>query len=412
MLFFCIYLILYDLLLKFCSKLQVLFRIYKIYAKKILRITSCSFYIFILFEVKFFVKFADMNTFGKNLRLTTFGESHGEAIGGVIDGFPSDTKIDFELVEREMRARRPGSKNVSARNEPDEVEFLSGISEEGYSLGSPIAFIIRNVDRRSSDYDDLKNWFRPNHADFTYLRRYGIYDHRGGGRASARETACRVVGGAFAQMILNDRYIYVRSFLTGVGNASEPDLLGRLSRDPGLAETYSPSKELQDELMKEIESAKKQKDSVGGTVTCIILNMKAGIGNPVYDKLSSRLAEAMISINAARGFEIGYGMQLSRSRGSEVMDLFDPDSFLNDNMLSNFSGGIQGGITDGMPVFFNVAFKPTPTIGQPIPLLSGDGETEIRQISGRHDPCVALRAVSVVKAMAALTVADFILGRP
>ena len=350
-----------------------------------------------------------MNTFGRKLRLTTFGESHGPAIGGVIDGFPSEVKIDFDLINRELKSRRPGGKNVSSRKEPDRVEFLSGISEEGYSLGTPIGFIIRNEDQRSSDYDYLKDYFRPNHADFTYFRRYGIYDHRGGGRASARETACRVVAGAFAQMILDRENVYVRAFLSGVGKIYDSNLLDRLSRNPGLAEEYEPSEDLQKQFIAEIEAAKRDRDSVGGTVTCIILNLKAGIGNPIYDKLSSRLAEAMISINAAKGFEIGYGMQLARSRGSDVLDLFEDDCMFDIRMKSNFSGGIQGGISNGMPVFFNVAFKPTPTIGKPLPLLSPDCETEIMEIRGRHDPCVALRAVPVVKAMAALTVADFLL---
>ena len=351
-----------------------------------------------------------MNTFGKNLRLTTFGESHGVAVGGVIDGFPSNFPIDFELIEREMAARRPGTPHASGRREPDKVEFLSGISSGGRSLGTPIAFIIRNQDRRSSDYDQLADCFRPNHADYTYLRRYGIRDHRGGGRASARETACRVVGGAFAQMILKEKYVRVNAFLTGVGATFDPDILERLSLVPDLAGQYSPTEEFTQRLMDEIENARRQKDSVGGVVTCIVQNLPSGLGNPIYDKLSSRLAEAMISINAAKGFEIGYGMRLARSKGSEVMDIFDGEPIGPLHTKSNFSGGIQGGISNGMPVFFNVAFKPTPTIGQPMPLMDVDTCTRTEVIRGRHDPCVALRAVPVVKAMAALTIADFLLA--
>ena len=350
-----------------------------------------------------------MNTFGKNLRLTTFGESHGPAIGGVIDGFPSNMKIDFDLIDREMAARRPGGKNMSQRKEPDKVEFLSGISPDGYSLGTPIAFLIRNVDCRSEDYDQLKDCFRPNHADYTYIKRYGIRDHRGGGRASARETACRVVGGAFAQMILNASEVYVRTFLTGVGEVAESDILSRLSREPDLAYEYSPSPELQKMLSDEIESARNKKDSVGGTVTCLILNLPPGVGNPVYDKLSSRLAEAMLSINAAKGFELGYGMRLASSKGSEVLDIFEDLDLCSLYTTTNYSGGIQGGISNGMPIFFNVAFKPTPTIGLPVPLIFSDGDRSTEVIRGRHDPCVALRAVPVVKAMAAMTVADFLL---
>ena len=351
-----------------------------------------------------------MNTFGKNLTLTTFGESHGIAIGGVIDGFPSDFPIDFDLIEEEMAARRPGGPHASKRSEPDKVEFLSGISADGYSLGTPIAFLIRNRDNRSSDYDRLADCYRPNHADYTYQMKYGIRDHRGGGRASARETACRVVGGALAQMILKTNGITVKAFLTAVGKTADADILERLSLHPELADDYSPSDKFRMSLLEEIENVRMKKDSVGGIVTCIIQNLPAGLGDPIYDKFSARLAEAMISINAAKGFEIGYGMKLARSRGSEVMDLFESESVGPSGTVTNFSGGIQGGISNGMPVFFNVAFKPTPTIGQPIPLLDDEGCIRTEVIPGRHDPCVALRAVPVVKAMAAHTVADFLLA--
>lgn len=352
----------------------------------------------------------NMNTFGKNLRLTTFGESHGPAIGGVLDGFPAGIKIDFELVRAEMEARRPGGKGVSQRKESDSPEFLSGISPEGISLGSPIAFIIRNSDTRSGDYDQLANSFRPNHADYTYWKKYGIRDHRGGGRASARETAPRVTAGALALQLLDSFGIEIKAFLTAVGPTGDRDLLDRLARKPELATSYSPSSDLHAAMMEEVEKARMDKDSVGGRVTGIITGLPAGIGQPIYRKLNSRLAEAMMGINAAKGFEIGLGMALAEKRGSEVLDNF----LLKENgeiaTATNYSGGIQGGISNGMPVFFNVAFKPTPTIGLPVEVMTTDGKTETVTIPGRHDPCVAVRAVAVVKAMAALVTADFIMG--
>lgn len=336
-----------------------------------------------------------MNTFGKNLRLTTFGESHGPAIGGVIDGFPPGLKIDFSLIEAEMAARRPGRPGVSPRREPDIPEFLSGISPEGISLGTPIAFIIRNKDCRSQDYDTLKDTYRPNHADFTCQVRYGIRDHRGGGRSSARETACRVVAGAFARMILNKYGVQVESFLTGVGETSESEILEKFSANPSLAFSYCPSDSLVSAMNEEIEKASKAGDSVGGLVTGIVLNLPAGVGNPVYGKLNAMLAEAMMGINAAKGFEIGYGFNLAGCQGSKVRDnfVYEGEKISTE---TNYSGGIQGGISNGMPIFFNVAFKPTPSFGIP----------------GRHDPCVAVRAVPVVKAMTALVIADFLLGSP
>lgn len=350
-----------------------------------------------------------MNTFGRNLRLTTFGESHGPAVGGVLDGFPAGIKIDFDLILREMEARRPGGKGVSTRQEPDMPEFLSGISTDGYSLGTPIGFIIKNKDTRSNDYNLLENAYRPNHADYTYMRRYGIRDHRGGGRASARETACRVVGGALALHILTNHDIRVRAFLTGVGKVGEENLLESLSLNPELASGYEPSEELKVHIMVEVEKARMEKDSIGGTVSCMILNMPPGIGNPIYDKLSARLAEAMMGINAAKGFEIGYGTASAGRKGSEVLDRFEETLTGQLYTRTNYSGGLQGGISNGMPIFFNVSFKPTPTIGRPIPIMTDDGKEEIVTIPGRHDPCVAVRAVSVVKAMAALTVADLLL---
>ena len=327
-----------------------------------------------------------MNTFGNRLRLTTFGESHGKAIGGVIDGYPSGIKIDFEFLAQRMMERRPGRPDTSSRREDDFPEFLSGISEEGISLGTPISFLIHNRDIRSEDYENLKGLFRPNHADFTYHAKYGIRDHRGGGRASARETACRVVAGALAEQLLKEKKVFVDAYLSSVGNA-EGD---------------------RDAMYNEILEAKSANDSIGGMVTCVIDGLEAGVGEPVYDKLSARLAYAMLSINAAKGFELGDGFDLCKRRGSEVVDRFYKDADGTFRTFSNHSGGIQGGISNGMPIVFRVAFKPTPTIGKPLPLIDKDGKEKTESIKGRHDPCVAVRAVSVVRAMAALVIADYL----
>lgn len=328
-----------------------------------------------------------MNTFGECLRLTTFGESHGLAIGGVIDGFPSNVKIDFELIKSRMAERRPGQPGASQRNEDDHPEFLSGISPAGISLGTPIGFIIRNNDVRSSDYGKLAHAFRPNHADYTYQAKYGIRDHRGGGRASARETACRVVAGALAEQLLRSHEIEIEARLTQVGNVRTTE---------------------RDILLAEIEKARLEKNSVGGMVECSVTGVPAGLGDPVYDKLSARLAYAMMSINAAKGFSIGDGFEMASTKGSDVIDEF----YTEDGKVmtrSNHNGGVLGGISTGMPVVFSVAFKPTPTIGKTLPLMSEEGQVFHNVIPGRHDPCVALRAVPVVRAMAALVVADFIL---
>lgn len=353
-----------------------------------------------------------MNTFGRRLRFTSFGESHGAAIGGVVDGYPAGIKIDFDLINQWMADRRPGGKNASQRKESDAVEFLSGISPDGLSLGTPIAFVIKNNDVRCSDYDLLKDAFRPGHADFTYMARYGIRDHRGGGRASARETAVRVVAGALAMHILQEKGIEVKTFLTQVGKAGDTGLLERLARNPETAHTYEVTAEINKALEEEIEKAAKDGDSIGGKVTCIALNFPAGIGNPVYDKLNSRLAEAMIGINAAKSFELGLGASFPSHRGSEVIDEMEMDQDGKIFTLTNFSGGIQGGISNGMPIVFNVGFKPTPTIARPLPLLKQNGEKITALISGRHDPCVALRGAAVVKAMCAFTLADFLLQIP
>lgn len=351
-----------------------------------------------------------MNTFGQNLRLTTFGESHGKAMGGIIDGFPSGFKIDFDALYEEISKRRPGSsKLVTARNEADIPEFLSGLSPEGITYGTPIGFIVRNTDTKSSDYDNLKNVFRPNHADYTYLKRYGLRDHRGGGRSSARETLNWVIGGAMANQLLESKGIKIQVEITQIGDLGDDsfykDLLKSSSRFPVL----SLSEEFKEKIFSKVEETKRKGDSIGGRITALVTGLGAGIGNPVADKLHSRLAFAMMSINAAKGFEYGIGFNAVSSFGSEIKDEFVPGEIKKGlETLTNYSGGIQGGISNGMPILFNVAFKPTPTL-----LIGNQKTVDIHgnpidlNTRGRHDPCVAIRAVPVVKAMTALVIADF-----
>ncbi|MCH5228427.1 MAG: chorismate synthase [Muribaculaceae bacterium] len=351
-----------------------------------------------------------MNTFGKNLRVTTFGESHGVAIGGVIDGFPSGFKINFEELQKEIDKRSPGSSQlVSQRKESDKPEFLSGLTEDGITLGSPIGFIIRNSDHRSTDYSEVAHKYRPNHADYTYDLKYGLRDYRGGGRASARETANWVVAGALAYQWLQQFGIIISAELTGAGNIDFSQKLSMdLAEKPSEALSLELPDEIKEKISEEISSAKNSGDSVGGTVTCLIQNVPGGIGNPVFDKLHADIAKTMMSINAAKGFEYGIGFSASRLRGSEVLDIF---TSLDKKVVTktNYSGGIQGGISNGMPIYFNVAFKPTPTIMRNVETINDEYDSTVLQMKGRHDPCVAVRAVPVVKALAALVMADFLL---
>lgn len=317
-----------------------------------------------------------MNTFGRNIRLTTFGESHGPAMGGILDGFPSLVNIDFDRVKEDLARRAPGRQAfTSARKEPDEVEFLSGFSKEGITLGTPIGFIIRNRDQRSGDYSGYQGRFRPNHADYTYYKKYGINEFAGGGRASARETVSWVVGGALCRQWLEKKGVSVEA---------------------RFIETNSVSK------------AASSGDSTGGIVEGVIKGLPVGIGEPVFGKLHSRLAAAMMGINAAKAFEYGDGIQAASALGSECMDRMYPDPDHKGEYLfeSNHSGGVQGGISNGMPINFKVYFKPTPTLMREISSYDISGEKVIIPPKGRHDPCVAMRGAAVVEAMALLTVAD------
>ena len=347
-----------------------------------------------------------MNTIGTQVRLTTFGESHGIAIGGILDGFPSGVVVDEEFVRSEMRRRRPGQSVVTtARNEADEVQFLSGIFE-GRTTGTPIGFVIHNTNNRSNDYDNLRNAFRPSHADYTYSVKYGVRDHRGGGRSSARETAVRVCAGALCKLALAQMGITIQAYTSQVGDIK---LEGSYTDyNLALAEeniVRCPDAEKAAAMEKLILDVKRDGDTIGGIVTCVAKGVPAGIGAPLYNKLSSSLAAAMMTINAAKGFDYGDGFASVTGRGSQQNDIFFDDNGTI-NTRTNHSGGIQGGISNGQDIYFRVAFKPVATILCEQPTVGVDGKDAIISARGRHDPCVVPRAVPVVEAMAALTILD------
>lgn len=344
------------------------------------------------------------NTFGKLFKLTTFGESHGEAIGGIIDGCPAGILIDFEKIALEMARRKPGqSKIVSQRKESDTVQFLSGIFE-GKTTGTPIGFIIPNENQKSEDYSHLKENYRPSHADYVYEKKYGIHDYRGGGRSSARETASRVVGGAIAKQIISN--IKINAFVSSVGDIFIDKPYQEL--DFSLIETNvvrCPDSEKAAKMEQLITKVKKEGDTVGGTITCVIQNVPVGLGEPVFDKLHAELGKAMLSINAVKGFEFGSGFCGATMTGSQHNDLYNEDG----TTKTNLSGGIQGGISNGMDIYFRVAFKPVATLLQKQEVLTNHGAIIEQQGKGRHDPCVVPRAVPIVEAMAALVMADYYL---
>ena len=342
------------------------------------------------------------NTFGNFFKLTTFGESHGEAIGGVIDGCPAGVYIDLDAIENQMMRRRPGQSSiVTQRKEPDTVRFLSGIFE-GITTGTPIGFIIENTNQKSLDYAHIKDSYRPSHADFTFDKKYGHRDYRGGGRSSARETASRVAAGAIAKQLLTG--ITVNAYVSSVGDIFLEKPYQALDfKKTEQNEVRCPDEETASKMITKIKEIKKQGDTIGGTVTCVIQNVPVGLGEPVFDKLHAQLGKAMLSINAVKGFEFGSGFCGARMKGSEHNDLFNEDG----TTQSNLSGGIQGGISNGMDIYFRVAFKPVATIMQKQQTINHRGEKVEMQGKGRHDPCVVPRAVPIVEAMAALTIADF-----
>ncbi|SDS38474.1 chorismate synthase [Christiangramia echinicola] len=344
------------------------------------------------------------NSFGKMFKLTTFGESHGVAIGGVIDGCPAGLEIDIEKVQDDLNRRRPGqSAIVTQRKEPDTVEFLSGIFE-GRSTGTPIGFVIKNANQKSKDYSHIKDSYRPSHADYTYDEKYGVRDYRGGGRSSARETACRVVAGSVAKQLLQN--VEINAFVSSVGKIeltkhySELDF-SEIEKNP----VRCPDPQLAAEMEAYIKEIRAVGDTVGGTVQCVIKNVPKGLGEPVFDKLHADLGKAMLSINAVKGFEYGSGFEGTKMRGSEHNDHFNTDG----STRTNLSGGIQGGISNGMDIYFNVAFKPVATLMQKQKTINSKGEEVEMQGKGRHDPCVVPRAVPIVESMAALVIADFLL---
>lgn len=341
------------------------------------------------------------NTFGKIFKVTTFGESHGEAIGGIIDGCPPGIKLDFDAIKSEMQRRKPGqSAIVTQRKEEDEVQFLSGIFE-GKTTGTPIGFIIPNTNQKSKDYSEIKDTYRPSHADYVYEKKYGIRDYRGGGRSSARETASRVVAGAIAKQIIPE--IKVTAFVSSVGDIfiDKPYQELDFSKIEDNA-VRCPDEATAIKMENYIKEIKKQGDSVGGTILCVIKNVPIGLGEPVFDKLHADLGKAMLSINAVKGIEFGSGFCGAKMKGSEHNDLYNKDG----TTKTNLSGGIQGGISNGMDIYFRIAFKPVATLLQKQEVLTNSNEIIEQQGKGRHDPCVLPRAVPIVEAMAALVLAD------
>ncbi|WP_452230086.1 chorismate synthase [Lacinutrix sp. MEBiC02404] len=344
------------------------------------------------------------NSFGNVFKVTTFGESHGIAIGGVIDGCPSGLQLDLEAIQNELNRRKPGqSEIVTQRKEPDTVEFLSGIFE-GQTTGTPIGFIIKNANQKSKDYTHIKDVYRPSHADYTYDQKYGVRDYRGGGRSSARETACRVVAGAIAKQVLSN--VKINAFTSSVGEI----FIDKPYQDLDFSKTESnivrcPDEAIAEKMIARIKEIRKEGDTIGGTVTCVLQNVPVGLGEPVFDRLHAELGKAMLSINAVKGFEYGSGFCGAKMKGSEHNDSFNPDG----STKTNLSGGIQGGISNGMDIYFRVAFKPVATIMQKQETINNKGETVEMQGKGRHDPCVVPRAIPIVEAMAALVLADYYL---
>jgi chorismate synthase len=344
------------------------------------------------------------NTFGNIFKITTFGESHGEALGGIIDGCPPGIQIDFSSIQKEMQRRKPGQSSiVTQRKEEDEVQLLSGVFE-GITTGTPIGFLIPNTNQKSDDYSHIKNTYRPSHADYVYEKKYGIRDYRGGGRSSARETASRVVAGAIAKQVIPK--IQINAFVSSVGDI----FLEKPYQDLDFSKIESnivrcPDEATAQKMEDYIKQIKKEGDTVGGTITCVIQNVPVGLGEPVFDKLHAELGKAMLSINAVHGFEYGSGFCGAKMKGSDHNDLFNEDG----TTRTNLSGGIQGGISNGMDIYFRVAFKPVATLIQKQEVLTNQSEIIEQQGKGRHDPCVVPRAVPIVEAMAAIVIADYYL---
>ncbi len=348
-----------------------------------------------------------MNTFGQVFRLTTFGESHGAGIGGVIDGMPAGVEVDMDFLQAELDRRKPGqSALTTARKEGDKVELLSGVFE-GVTTGCPIGFLVRNENQHSADYENMRNLFRPSHADFTYQTKYGIRDHRGGGRTSARETIARVVGGAFAKMVLRSKGIRITAYTSQVGDIAldkaycELDF-SEIEKNP----VRCPDPQKAEAMAQLISEVKADGDTIGGIITCIIEGCPVGLGEPVFHKLHAQLGAAMLGINAVKGFEYGEGFAGVTARGSEQNDVFVPAPNGGITTLTNHSGGIQGGLSNGQDICFRVAFKPVATLLREQQTVDRQGNTVTLKARGRHDPCVLPRAVPIVEAMAAMVILD------
>jgi len=351
------------------------------------------------------------NTLGHILQLTSFGESHGAAIGGVISGFPAGVSVSLDFIQQELDKRRPGQSDLTtSRQENDRIEILSGVMD-GISLGTPIGFIVRNTNQRSEDYEHLKSVFRPSHADYTYDAKYGIRDYRGGGRASARETISRVAMGAFAKLLLRSFDVHCYAWVSQIGQTS----MNRLPNEFELHQIYENEVRCPDSITAkamrhEIEAARNDGDTLGGIVSGLINSVPVGIGQPVFAKLHADLGAAMLSINAVKGFEYGGGFEMSSRKGSEVLDKFIHNT--KNNLLetaTNYSGGIQGGISNGQSVYFRVAFKPVATLQQPLDIMTKEGNEKTILPGGRHDACVLPRAAIIVESMAAWIIADHLL---
>jgi len=349
------------------------------------------------------------NSFGKIFKITTYGESHGVGIGVIIDGCPAGVEVDEAFLQSEMQRRKPGqSKITTQRKEEDEVEVLSGIFE-GLTTGTPIALSIRNTNQKSKDYSHIKDSYRPSHADYTYQEKYGVRDYRGGGRSSARETAARVAAGAIAKMMLQQSGISVQAYVNQVGSLK----LEKSYQEMDLSKAEEnivrcPDPEMAEKMIQHIDDTRKNRDTIGGIVSCVIQGTPVGLGEPVFDKLHAVLGQAMLSINAVKGFEYGSGFDGVKMYGSEHNDIFEKENG-KIKTSTNHSGGIQGGISNGQDIYFNVAFKPIATIMNDQDSIDKDGNKVTVKGKGRHDPCVVPRAVPIVEAMSALTIADFML---
>ena len=348
------------------------------------------------------------NTFGKLFKLTSFGESHGSMIGGIIEGCPAGLEIDKDIIQKDLDRRKPGqSKVTSSRKEDDKVQLLSGIFE-GKSTGTPIGFLIPNINSKSKDYSNIKDVFRPSHADYTYEEKYGLRDYRGGGRSSARETACRVVAGSIAKQLLNNYGVKISAYVSSIGNIFADDKKVDLNKDYDSNIVRCPDPSASNKMINLITDLKSKGNTVGGQIKCVISGVEAGLGEPVFDKLHADLGKAMLSINAVKGFEYGSGFNGSKMTGAEHNDEFIVENG-NVSTKTNNSGGIQGGISNGEEIYFKVAFKPVATIMSKQNSIDKEKNNVELSVKGRHDPCVVPRAVPIVESMAAIVLADHLL---